>query len=245
MDFLHGTDVKEKFECDISHKTAYWYLQALRYCYQFTPKGQYVDGHEREDVVNYQKQVFLPKWKEFMDRMAVWDKDLKEHLPSGEGKRVIAWFHNESVFYAHNWQKKGWYHKDVSTKPYTKDEGASLKIANFISADFGWLTSPDGKQSAHCLFEPGKNCDGYFLNEDVIEQVDKAINILKKFYPEFHHILICDNATTHLECAEDALSAQKMPKGTPKPGVLRCPRVIQSLKRLNIALMVPLEKPRF
>ena len=80
--------------------------------------------------------------------MVAWDKNLMEHLPTGGGKRVIAWFHDESVCYAHDQQKKGWYHKSASTKPYAKDEGASLMIANFVSADFGWLSSPDGKQSA-------------------------------------------------------------------------------------------------
>jgi hypothetical protein len=64
----------------------------------------------------------------------------------GGGKRVIAWFHDESVFYAHDWWKKGWYHKDASAKPYTKGEGASLMIADFVSADFGWLSSSDRKQ---------------------------------------------------------------------------------------------------
>ena len=79
-----------------------------------------------------------------MNWMATWDKDLKEHLPSGEGKRVIVWFHDESVFYAHDCQKKGWYHKDASAKPYAKGEGMSLMVADFVSADFGWLTLPDG-----------------------------------------------------------------------------------------------------
>ena len=161
MDLLHCTDIKTKYgiEQDITHKTACWYLQALGYCYQSMPKGQYVDGHEREDVVTYQKKVFLPKWKEIMDCITVWDKDLKEHLPKGERRRVIAWFHDESVFYAHDWWKKEWYHKDASTKPYMKGEGASLMITDFVSADFGWLMSPDGKQSAQHLFKPGKNCD--------------------------------------------------------------------------------------
>ena len=220
MDFLHRADIKEKYgiERDISHKIACRYLQALGYCYQSMPKGQYVDGHEREDVVAYRKEVFLPKWKKFMDRMVEWDKDLKEHLPSGEGKRVIAWFHDESVFYAHDRRKKGWYHKDASTKPYAKGEGASLMIADFVSADFGWLSSPDGTQSAQRLFKPGKNRDGYFSNEDIIQQADDAIDILRKYYPEFDHVLIYDNATTHLKRAEDALSARKMPKGTPRPG---------------------------
>jgi len=109
MHFLHRADIKETYgiERDITHKTACRYLQALGYRYQSMPKGQYVDGHEREDVITYRKQVFLPKWKKFMDQMAAWDKDLKEHLPSpGERKRVIAWFHDESVFYAHDQRKK-------------------------------------------------------------------------------------------------------------------------------------------
>jgi len=77
MDFLHQADIKEKYgiECDISHKTACRYLQALGYHYQSTPKGQYVDGHEREDIVTHREKVFLPKWKKFMDWMAAWDKD--------------------------------------------------------------------------------------------------------------------------------------------------------------------------
>lgn len=108
MDFFHRVDIKEKYgiQRDISHKTACRYLQALGYRYQSTPKGQYVDGHEREDVITYREKVFLPKWKKLFDRMATWDKDHNEYLPTGAGKRVIAWFHDESVFYAHDRRKK-------------------------------------------------------------------------------------------------------------------------------------------
>ena len=220
QDFLCRAEIKEKYgiDRDISHKTACRYLQALGYRYQLAPKGQYADGHEREDVVTYCKEVFIPKWKKFMHRMASWDKDLKEHLPSGEGRRVIVWFHDESVFYAHDRRKKGWYHKDASAKPYAKGEGTSLMVADFVSADFGWLTLPDGSRSAQRLFRPGTNRDGYFTNEEIIEQVDEAIDILHKYYPEFDQVFIYDNATTHLKRAEDALSARKMPQKIPKPG---------------------------
>jgi len=109
----------------------------LGYCYQSTPKGQYVNSHERKDIVTYWEKVFLPKWKRFTSRMAVWDKDLQEHLPTGGEKRAISWFHNKSVFYAHNQQKKGWHHKDAGAKPYMKGEGASLMITDFVLADFG------------------------------------------------------------------------------------------------------------
>ena len=240
VDFLCHQEIKDKYgiERNISHKTACQYLQALGYHYQATPKGQYVDRHEREDVVMYWKEVFLPKWKEFMDRMTTWDKDLKEHLPPG-GKRVIIWFHDESVFYAHDHRKRVGTTK-MPVLNYAKGEGVSLMVADFVSADFGWFTSPDGNKSACCLFRPGANQDGYFTNEEIIEQVDKAINILHEYYPgsDFDHVFIYDNAMTHLKRAEDALSARKMPKNTPKPGKKiggsRYPNTIQLLESLYI-----------
>jgi hypothetical protein len=39
------------------------------------------------------------------------------------------------------------------------------------------------------------------------------MDILEKHYPDEYHVLIYDNATTHLKCADYALSAQNMPKG--------------------------------
>jgi transposase len=91
-------------------------------------------------------------------------------------------------------------------------------IADFVSADFGWLASSYKKRSARRIFKTGKNRDGYFSNEDIIEQANEAIDILQEFHPDYEHILIYDNATTHLKRAEDALSARKMPKGIPQSG---------------------------
>ena len=91
-------------------------------------------------------------------------------------------------------------------------------IVDFISADFGWLSSPDREWLAWQLFKPGRNQDGYFSNEDIIEHANEAINILQEYYPDFEHVLIYDNATTHLKCAEDALSTWKMLNSISKPG---------------------------
>ncbi|PPQ94906.1 hypothetical protein CVT25_004427 [Psilocybe cyanescens] len=142
MDLLHRPDIKEKYgiEHDISHKTACRYLHTLGYRFQYTPKGQYIDGHEREDVVAYCKNVFLVKWRKYANRMASWDKELREHLP------------------------------------------------------------PQG------------------TSQEILEQANDAITILQECYPEYDHVLIYDNATTHLKRPDDMLSAKKMPKGTPKPG---------------------------
>ena len=150
--------------------------------------------------------------------MASWTKDNKESGPRMPGPEVVTWFHDETIFYAHNRQKKGWYHKDASAKPYTKGEGSSLIIADFVSAKFGWLRSLDGKCSARQVMKPGKNRDGYFSSEDICDQADEAMEIAQQHYPQYEHVFIYDNASTHLKHAPDALSAHRMPKNTPKMG---------------------------
>jgi hypothetical protein len=44
------------------------------------------------------------------------------------------------------------------------------------------------------------------------------MSILKEYYPEYNHVLIYNNASTHLKRPDDSLSARKMPKGPSKPG---------------------------
>ena len=44
------------------------------------------------------------------------------------------------------------------------------------------------------------------------------MDILLEYYPQFEHVFVYDNATTHLKRADDALSARKMPKNIPKQG---------------------------
>ena len=53
MLYLHRPDVKLKhgIDCDISIHTARHYLHSLGYRFTYQPRGQYVDGHERADVV--------------------------------------------------------------------------------------------------------------------------------------------------------------------------------------------------
>ncbi|KAF8124189.1 hypothetical protein EV363DRAFT_1178339 [Boletus edulis] len=85
-------------------------------------------------------------------------------------------------------------------------------VADFVSADYGWLQSPDGKESAHILFKAGKSCDGYFTNEDILAHANQAMNILEKYFSNENHVFIFDNAMTHLKWADDVLAACKLPK---------------------------------
>ena len=221
MEFINSEETQSKHGIgkQISERTARRYLNHLGYQWSTPKKGQYADGHEREDVVKYRSEVFLPKWHEIEKQMANWTQDnIQEFGPNLPGHEVIAWFHDETIFYAHDRRKKGWHHKDALATPYAKGEGASLMIADFVSARFGWLRSPNGTHSARKIMQPGKNKDGYFLNNDIIAQAEEAMEILQETYPEYDHVFVYDNASTHLKRAGDALSARKMVKNIPKPG---------------------------
>ncbi|KAJ6521374.1 hypothetical protein DFH09DRAFT_1097822 [Mycena vulgaris] len=188
--------------------------ETLGYRWMSPKKGQYADGHERPDVVDYQQNKFLPGWASIQERMDAWSKEnLPFYGPHLPGKHIVVWFHDESIFYAHDCRRKTWYHKNVPAKPYAKGEGASLMIANFVSSKYGWLRSPDEMRDVRVIMSPGKNKDGYFTNVEIREQAQAAMDLLNEFYPDEEHFFVYDNATTHLKRPEGSLSATKMTKG--------------------------------
>ena len=217
VNFLDTPEMRERsgLKKRINISTAQQWMKKLDYQWTYDPKGQYVDGHEREDVVEYRQKVFLPRWANIQARTHDWSKGLPDPLP--HERKTVVWFHDESTFYANDRRVARWVHESEDPKPYAKGEGASQMVADLVSADYGWLRSPDGTQEARVLFKAGKNREGYFTSEDVLKQVEKAIGILKTHYPDDDHVLIYDNATTHLKRASGALSARCMPKFTSKP----------------------------
>lgn len=190
-------------------------MHKLEYRWTRAPRGQFVDGHGRADVVDYRNKVFLPTIEVLDPRIRQWTKEGTE-VPVGvweprlTGRRVVLWYHDESTFYAHDRREERWVAKGETSVPRKKGEGASLMVADFVSADHGWLCSPDGKESARVLFKAGKNREGYFTNEEILDQVSKAMDILQRHFSHEEHVLIYDNAPTHLKRASDALSARHM-----------------------------------
>lgn len=63
------------------------------------------------------------------------------------------------------------------------------------------------------IFKAGKNRDGWFSGEDLLQQVDMAIDIFEGKTNGFATgLFLFDNAPSHQKRAPDALSARKMPK---------------------------------
>jgi hypothetical protein len=216
--YLDQPDVQKwhGFKKTISERTAQTWLKNLGYRWKLEPSGQYVDGHKRKDVTDYRQNVFLPRWKDLEYHMRAWTKDGVEEpdeSPHPRNHRVVVWFHDESTFYANDRWKKRWVHESEKAVPQTKGEGASLMVSDFVSAEYGWLRSPDGKESARVLFKAGKARDGYFTNEDILQQTEAVMDIVSKHYPDEDHIFVFDNAPTHLKRAENAISSHKMMKG--------------------------------
>jgi hypothetical protein len=71
------------------------------------------------------------------------------------------------------------------------------------------------------FFKAGKNYDGYFTADDVLKQVNWAIDIFKsKTKGQCTGLFMFDNAPSHQKQALDALSAVDMPKNS-NPGWTR------------------------
>lgn len=221
--YLDQPDVKARhgLKKTISVATAQRWMHVMGYRWKKEPKGQYADGHEREDVVAYRQNISIPAWNEREARMRSWssnDPSVEETvLPEGETPE-IAWFHDESIFYANDRRKVRWVHESETAKPYAKGEGPSLMVADFFSADYGFLRTPDGSLSARVLFKPGKGRNGYWTWEDVVAQARQAMGILKQHFTGATHTFYYDNARIHLKRPEGSLSALKMPKNTPADG---------------------------
>ncbi|KAJ3739623.1 hypothetical protein EV360DRAFT_29836, partial [Lentinula raphanica] len=149
--FLAHPDMMEKHSIDsrISIRTARRYLNSLNYHFSQPKKGQYKDGHDRADVVEYRDKKFIPQIYELLSRSVTFDRNgLPLPPPAMTGKRTIIWYHDETIFYAHDRRRKVWFHKDGDAKLAAKGEGVTLMIADFVSAEFGFLVSPDGHERA-------------------------------------------------------------------------------------------------
>ena len=75
----------------------------MNYRWTKDPKGQFVDGHECEDVVTYRQEVFLPAWSKLELTLRSWTSNNIEVLgPLPQNCRTVVWHHDKSTFYAND-----------------------------------------------------------------------------------------------------------------------------------------------
>ncbi|KAF7311191.1 hypothetical protein MKEN_01020600 [Mycena kentingensis (nom. inval.)] len=192
----------------ISIWTARRWLLKMGYRFKKRPRGLYMDGHEREDVVEYRQNVFVPIMEEIKERMRRRLEDGTWGLPPGVERAIVLWHQDESTFYQNDQRMVYWIPPDDPCKPLPKGEGYSIMVNGIVSADYGWLDSEEEKLLV--LFRAGKNRDGYYTNAEVVAHFTKAAKLARKLYPQDEHIFMYDNAPTHLARPENGRSALKM-----------------------------------
>ena len=148
VDYVATPKIQEKLgskSCTISVHTARRWLKWLNWWYDKKPNGMYVDGHEREDVVQYRKE-FIARWKDYEKQMVTYDMDgnidftpTRFPVPQGHHFRLILVTHDESMFYTNNQRKTQYYHISKRATPQKKGEGPSLMISNMLTSEWGRL----------------------------------------------------------------------------------------------------------
>ena len=165
--------------------------------------------------------------------MYTWDNEGVETKPIGFNLlgingcfRIIPVIHDESTFYTNDERKTWWIHESQKATPERKEEGALIMISDFLTSEWGCLTSADGTEcvilsfdqiiipqmcidrEAHIVSKAGKNQNGYFDANNLLAQVDKAINIFEDRTNGFATgLFLFDNAPSHQKHAANALSA--------------------------------------
>jgi hypothetical protein len=222
-------------------RTAVEWFKHCGYRWRDIRKGVYKDGHDREDVVKYRNEVFLPRMVELEPTFVKWELQeatpteperlvLREpdpsYLPPGVRPRLPC-THDECSFNSTDGQHKGWVHEE-HIPFFNKGRGQGMMASEFVTPGDGNLKlpedlpddseelplEPDGDRFRECtqIMEFGK--DNYWTCERMLEQLENlTIPLFEKCYPNYQAVFLFDNATNHAAYDEAALRAEKLNLG--------------------------------
>ncbi len=194
--------VKDKLDITISISTASVWFHELGFSHRQFSKGVYFDGHERPDVLEDRK-AYLETLSSYAGRVIPYLCPARD--PDGATRPVIRVCHDESTFYSNADQTFHW--SDGSTQVLKqKSLGQAVMVSHFIVEVGGYLEYEG--DSAVLYLE--HQSEGYFTNDMLIAQVDRAIDIFEKKYPDAQGLFIFDHAPSHMKKPDDALNADKM-----------------------------------
>ena len=149
-DLLPNETLVPGFPRKISTETSRKWMIELGFSVVRKKKGTYVDGHEREDVVEYRK-IF---WRRmvalgFLDESCAPTEEAKKALPSDihgpspeVAKKTVVLFHDESTFQSNEDQPTLWAEKGT-TVMRPKSKGCGIMVSDFIDEHNGYLKLTD------------------------------------------------------------------------------------------------------
>ena len=113
--------------------------------------------------------------------------------------------YDESTYYANCDQSYFWGDEHTNVLKQ-KSSGQSIMVSDFVDNVNGFLQFNDSK--ARVMIEVHK--DGYFNNEGLMKQVEKAVDIFELKYPHARGLFLFDNAPSHRKIADNQLNVDKM-----------------------------------
>ncbi|CAB4417188.1 unnamed protein product [Rhizophagus irregularis] len=169
----------------IAKATATRWLNVLGYSFQSQKQGTYYDGHERPDVVEYRK-LFLDKIYSYERYMAKYEGETMERIPpmlESNNKEIILVTHDECIFYSND-GKRGVWTKTGELPLRKKGNGRSIMVSEFLSEECGRLKlnaqqhqeNSSIPQEARTYLQPGKDREGYWTSEHLIDQYQSMVN---------------------------------------------------------------------
>ena len=250
------------FPQQISVETSRKWMHEMGFEVQTAKKGSYVDGHERDDVVEYRKK--------FLRRMAALGFLNRSNAPTEEAKaalpmdlespsseiidKTVIFFHDESTFQSNDDQSTFWGEKGT-TIMRPKSKGAGIMVSDFIDEKNGYLgltqeeydqakeSDPNIWIEARAFLEYGENREGYWNSEKFMDQIKMAVRIAEVKYPKcdnWRHVWIFDHSSCHSAMPDDGLDVSKMnvnPGG--KQRVMRDGFWDGKIQRMNYAIGIP------
>ncbi|GES95772.1 hypothetical protein RCL_jg27997.t1 [Rhizophagus clarus] len=127
-------------EKSIALITATRWLNVLGYSFQQYRREIYYDGHERNDVLQYQKE-FLEKMFEHEKYMSKYEGEsmdrIHPNLPEGEKERILV-VHDECIFYSNEGKHRLWT-KDGEMLLRKKGNGRLIMVSEFLTEVDGRL----------------------------------------------------------------------------------------------------------
>ena len=231
-DLLPNQTLEPGFPRKISLETARKWMLELGFNVVKKKKGTYVDGHERDDVVDY-RQKFLRRMVSlgFLNESNAPTEEAKKALPSDlhgppqeVADKTIILFHDESTFQSNEDQPTLWAEKGTNVmRP--KSKGSGIMVSDFIDERNGYLQLSDEEYSrakekdptirkhARQLLEYGESKEGYWTSEKFLIQLKEAVKIAEAKYPKedgWRIVWIFDHSSCHAAMPDDALDVSKM-----------------------------------
>ena len=202
----------------LCERTARRWLLKLGWRLTELKKGVYMDGHERDDVVKYRNEIFLPLMEEYERRMRKFEgAELKEIPPAlkDDEKEIIPQFHDESCFTANEYKAKAWLAAG-QTILQKKGRGRLIHVSEFINPITGRLAVRDKggniTDEARKIIYPGSGGDPWWDTNQLLEQVKHAVNVFERAHPKCVALFIFDQSSAHASLGPDSLKAFEMNK---------------------------------